>query len=55
MDGFIAASDAIETIARCLQFEYKILTLLVLEILSVCCYYSHASAVSVLVGIKVSP
>lgn len=54
MDAFLSDRDAVEVIARCLQFDYKVLTLLVLEILSVCCYYSQGSARCVLAGIKVS-
>lgn len=52
MDGFIAVADSIETIVNCLQFDFKYLSLLILEILSVCCYYSTSSAHSVFQGLK---
>lgn len=38
MDAFLAVSGSMDAIALCLKFEYKYLAILVLEILSACCY-----------------
>lgn len=43
MEGFIFTPGAIEIIAKSLMFEWKPIALIVLEILSVCCYYRYAS------------
>lgn len=52
MDGFLEVNASIEAVALCLNFEYKSFSLLVLEILSVCCYYSEKSAVMVVHGMR---
>ena len=52
MDAFLAVNGSIETIARCLNFDYKLMSLLALEILSVCSYYSEDSCCMVLHGLQ---
>jgi len=47
MDCFLTVPNAIETVVNCLNFGLKLLALQVLEILSVCSYYSTAAAVRV--------
>eukprot|EP00981_Chlorochromonas_danica_P005143 scaffold1036_cov169-Ochromonas_danica.AAC.23 len=52
MEAFAATPGAIDIVARCLKFEYKLFALLVLEILSVCCYYSDKTASIVWQGMR---
>ena len=46
MDHFLKVPNSIETIVNCLNFCFKMLALQILEILSVCCYYSNEAAIS---------
>ena len=46
MDHFLKVPNSVETIVNCLNFCFKMLALQVLEILSVCCYYSNDAAIS---------
>jgi len=52
MNGFVSTSGAVQTVAWCLSFERKSLSLLVLEILSVLCYFSESSASLVASGMQ---
>lgn len=52
MDGFVATPGAVQTVAWCLCFERKSFSLLVLEILSVLCYFSEKSAGLVAAGLR---
>ena len=53
MDYFLKVPNSIETIVNCLNFCFKMLALQVLEILSVCCYYSNVAAISVFKAFQV--
>lgn len=53
MEGIIEHPKAIERIVSCLNFTWKPLALQVLEILSVCCYYSERSASMVIKGMRI--
>lgn len=54
MDAFLQVDTALEAIARCVRFEHKLFVLQVLELLSVCCYYSLDAAKQVYKGFKVA-
>lgn len=52
MEGLLSVDGAVNVIARCLRFDFKAFALLVLEILSVCCYYSDRSTTMVIQGMR---
>lgn len=53
MEGFLAVEGAIEAVAQSLRFDgYRGLTVQVIEILSVCCFYSEAAASKVGNGMR---
>jgi hypothetical protein len=52
MNGFVSTPGAVQAVAWCLSFERKSLSLLVLEILSVLCYFSETSASLVASGMR---
>lgn len=52
MEAILVTPGAIEHIAKSLFFEWKPIALLVLEILSVCCYYTEDCSTSVRDGMK---
>jgi hypothetical protein len=52
MNSFIIHPDAIIHITLSLRFEWKVLTLQILEILAVCCYYSEEAALKVCQGFR---
>lgn len=53
MEGFLAVEGAIEAVAQSLRFDgYRGLTVQVIEILSVCCFYSEAAACKVGDGMR---
>lgn len=52
MNAFIIHPDAIIHITLSLRFEWKVLTLQILEILAVCCYYSEEAALKVCEGFR---
>eukprot|EP01038_Epipyxis_sp_PR26KG_P007973 gene7973-10813_t len=52
MDGIINIEGTVDTIATCLRFENKVYSLTVIEILSVCCYYSEVAAMKVMNGMR---
>jgi hypothetical protein len=54
MDGVAQVAGSIDILAKCLRFEYKQFALQVLEILSVCAFYSEENAMKVLHGMKVN-
>eukprot|EP01034_Spumella_vulgaris_P021864 gene21864-27939_t len=51
MEGFLNVDGSIDTIAKCLNFNYKFFALQILEILSACCY-SEKSAELVIHGMR---
>lgn len=53
MQAFINTAGSVERIARSLLFDWKPIALLVLEILSVCCYFSEEATQMVIMGMKV--
>ena len=53
MDYFLTVPHSIESIVNSLNFYFKMLALQVLEILSVCCYYSNEAAISVFKAFQV--
>ena len=53
MEQLVSISDAISTIARCLNFQCKIITLLVLDMLTYCSCFSIHSAIAVYHGVQV--
>lgn len=52
MLAVLETPDAINALARCLIFEWKSLSTIVLEILSCCCYYSEAAAKAVIEALR---
>jgi Diaphanous GTPase-binding Domain len=52
MLAVLETPDALGALARCLIFEWKALSTIVLEILSCCCYYSESAAKSVMEGLR---
>jgi hypothetical protein len=52
MEAVLDMDDGICSISRCLLFEWPVLSSLVLEILSCCCYYSESAAISVIDGLR---
>ena len=53
MEGFLAVEGAIEAVAQSLRFDgYRGLTVQVIEILSVCCFYSELAASKVGEGMR---
>ena len=54
MEGVAQVQGSIDIIAKCLRFDYKQFALQILEILSVCAFYSEEMAMKVLHGMKVN-
>eukprot|EP01038_Epipyxis_sp_PR26KG_P007971 gene7971-10811_t len=52
MEGFLDCDSSVGIICKCLRFDNKLITLLVLEMLSVCSYYSEPSATMVIEGMR---
>lgn len=52
MEAVLDVNDGICSISRCLLFEWPLLSSLVLEILSCCCYYSESAAFAVIDGLR---
>ena len=52
MNAFINIEGSIDILTSCLLFDFKVLALLILEILSVCCYYSEDTAALVVKSMR---